>query len=429
MVLRYVPRFMRMADDFDESAAVSPGQAIRELQASLGGASDDSDEPVRPAKTESVIPGTRKPAAAAPTAPKDDKGGKAKEDEPPAEPDQDDDDETLDPDEKTESKPEGTGKPAAKEDDTSEPPKTKFGSVILDRIMAKYGNDPDKYAQAVFEQQNSLAKMHEKLEALEARLTAEEPEDPEQHPDVLAIDSDLTQLNTDYKEHGASQADLTKRGEELRLSIARLEGRLEDAPEERKAEIQVQIEAKKERLDTLKDKWVELEKDKKRIAREFKQLEGKRADRIKAIKDSYEEEQKQATKSKEWEKEQKSTFNAAINDLTKQYVLSDEDHQYLRDLITAEALVFLRGLDPKGPAVDLAKYVNERAAVHAAKLKFAKKQEFTKRSEEKRAAVRQSVTPRTPGPRTPPAANPPKRLSVAERAQAARIHAAKVLGG
>lgn len=421
MVLRYVPFSIRV-QDFDASAAVSPSEAAAQLRASMGGGGGGGED--RPSKSESVTPpdeGAVKPMA---------KGG-----EPDVSGDDDDaDDDVADPTEPEKKESVERGKePVTPPDPASK--KAISDSPLLNKILAKYDGDPDKFAEALYNMQNSNAEMHGSIKELKERfeaLTAEDEDEEIIHPDAAVIEEDIESFNLTLKENAADQASLVQKGEKLRGEMATLRGELKHAEPDEKRGIEAQIEAKQERLETLADKWKALDKDSSRLSREIKFAE-RRKEQLKGEVDVAKAKHKEdREKAKQWQTEQRATFDTAVKSLPQVYKMSAEDVTYLHGVIKAEASLYLRSMKESENAIDLKKFVEARAEIHTKRLGLPKLGELKKKTEDKRK-VTEPVVERTPAPRAPAPHSerrtPDNKLSPAEKANQARLHAQKVLGG
>lgn len=422
--MRYVPFSLR-AQDFDASAAVSPAEAAAQLRASMaGGGGGSDDRPTKGESSKSPDDGDVKPTG---------KGNEAdvveEDDEP-----EDEGDEPEDPTEPEKKESVERGKePPAPVDPGSK--KAITDSPLLTKILEKYGNDPDKFAEALFHSQNSNAEMFKAINELKEKfeaLTAEEEDEDIIHPDAAVIEEDIEGFNQTLKDNSEDQASLVQKGEKLRAEMAELRGELKHAEPDEKRGIQAQIDAKQERLETLADKWKSLDKDNARVKREIKFAE-RRRDQLKGVVEEAKAKRKEdREKAKQWQMTQRETFDTAVRSLPQVYKMSTEDVSYLHGVIKAEASLYLRTLKESEDAIDLKKFVEARAAVHAQRMGLPKLGELKKKTEDKRK-VTEPVKERTPAPRAPAPHTerrpPENRLSPSEKAAQARLHAAKVLGG
>jgi len=131
-----------------------------------------------------------------------------------------------------EPSPDGDGQPE------DEPTPGAGTSEKLQKLLAKYGGDPDKMVDAYWEQAKSLSTLDRKLDKLiekvnsknlppeeEAKLIAEDP-------DVKEIGSELASLDADVKAYDREDKQLVAQYGKLESDIKALEAKLEFAPDE-----------------------------------------------------------------------------------------------------------------------------------------------------------------------------------------------------
>lgn len=384
-----------MAEDFDESAALPVGEVIAQLRESLGIPADGT------------TPDDKDDQGAA-AGGEDDQAGDPDPDKKTGDDDDADDDDADDADGTPSDKDKNLG-PAAK------------------KLREKYDFDDEKQAEGWLALQNSIAKVVQRLDAMEERAN-KQAGSTESHPDIVALQEEVEDLQEDLKENQAEQRALVKKGEGVRAEMAKLQGKLEITEDEAKRDaLQARIDTLQERLNNHGDKWQSIEKENKKLVRKAQQIESKRKQVEEDIKESQEATRTQAQKVKAWQDDQNLRFHTAVKELGKIYNMTPGQHKLIGRIIKDEIREYLT-THPDGDPINVVAFVASRAKAHTAELGI--KSRFAKKGEEKKEVARVGNGQRGPTkePTVPPKRQTGSQEKAAADATAARLHARKVLG-
>lgn len=295
------------------------------------------------------------------------------------------------------------------------------GSSRLQKIIdSKYGGDSDKFADALYEQWNSSAKLATELKELrsfiEEQKQAKDAPQPEpepsiqEHEDYKALQTEIAALDTDIAANETNRKTIIKNYNGIKDQIQLIRGQLAVANDPALEAKQEALEAK---LEQLNEKWDRTFKEDRTIEREKKLL----AKQLKQVEISLAEDRaKQKTKWQESLQEQadfRSAFNSAIQDsATHRGIASDSKiRQHLQETITAQAIVYLQSGKGELPDDFVQKQTEAYFDVHG----LAKKANFTELSKQKAPVVQQA--PKAPSAAigsTPNKVVPPKKMTADE---------------
>ncbi len=291
-----------MADEYPDPAGpddetISPD----EIEALLGGASDADDEDPDDDSEEEADP--------------DDDEGDADDSEDDADPD-DDSDEDSEEDEEDEKQAKGK-KSSAK----------KPGKDYQD-LLAKYGNDPDAMARAVWD--NNRERSEAAKETKELKRTVEDLRDAIKDlqqgktpgeklpPELAEIASDVKELQEELKEHQTEQrealSDITAQAD----AIKELNGQIKATPAEKRGPLIA-------RLERLTDQYNQavrdFQKDKKEGKRILKDLE-KKQKQVSAVQESIEQKKQEAAREQDAAKEAQAREGKLFTELVNENFLA-----------------------------------------------------------------------------------------------------------
>lgn len=259
---------------------------------------------------------------------------------------------------------------------------------LHDKLLAKYGGDKEKFAEAVLEQGNSLSALTEDVkairEALKARGTPEEEERAiATAPEVQELTASITTLKAEINSAAENQRNAAAEHGRITIEIAKLEGALKYADDEKRPQIQQELaQAKADLKSALQDHNMALkefnngQKEMQKLARDYrKAVVGVKAERAAAAEAAL----KQATAVAETRRE----FNEYIRSATKQYGIDPSSVRYKRCHETTKARIsqYLRTLPEGTPEIDLKRAVQLLVDEYAEDIGL--KKTFQKRSTQK----------------------------------------------
>jgi hypothetical protein len=287
------------------------------------------------------------------------------------------DDVADDTDEDTEDTPDGSEVPA------------KGSSAKLDKLLGKYGGDPDKMVDAYFEQANSMSRLFNKLTDLEKQLEAQKSDPAAEEkfvaadPDVKEYATELASLDAEIKSSQAEQTNLIADYGKLDKEIAKLEGQLEKAPFEEKDSVQRLLDKAEAKKEKLENAWknsqrdlARLQKDIRAAARAYKQAEGQ-------AKMRREREKQQELESVRNQQLTQQTFNTTVQAEAAQYGLKPDSKTYaiVQQAVKDRLVGYLRTLPPGSPGINIPVAVKKLMAEYADALEL--KQRFSQASKRK----------------------------------------------
>jgi hypothetical protein len=283
------------------------------------------------------------------------------------------------------------------DDDETDDDASAEGRSAYKDLLAKYGGDPEKMAEGVWEQARSVAGMHRELKDVkellanqqrtpedEAKIIAEDPEVKEIAGELASLEATATATQ---QQQTALIADYGKKDK----LISRLEGELDRADELTRSEIAGKLREAKQDMRQIqrdyqqsKDKLEGLGRDHRRLTRQQKTVET-------AARGRRDQAKQQELSTKEQARLTRDEFNTAVRSEAEKYGIDLTSktygvlHQSVKDRITG----YLRSLPEDAPAIDMP------GAVAALMQEYAEvaglKQKFTKKSHQKR-----KVTGKTP---------------------------------
>lgn len=267
-------------------------------------------------------------------------------------------------------------------------------SPKFQKLLAKYGGDEDKLADAIFEQYNSASQLHSKIRELETRInTPSKPESPpEDHPDIKALKSDIAAQEQRLQTANVRQQQILQNISQFRDELAAKKGELRRADPDDKFTIQREISDMETRMASLSTEWYSQEDRKGDIQYRQKSLERE----LKSAERAFQNEQ--ANKSKEDANNQAT--QAEIADTFKGIALSKakaagvEDQEtldYFHNVLRAEAITYLR--TPGAQSLDFDKFISQRLVPLLKLVGLGKKTTFTKASTTKLQAAGKPILP------------------------------------
>lgn len=312
-------------------------------------------------------------------------------------------DDTADPggDEPAEDAPSPDGEETPSEEEQT--PAT-GGSEKLQKLLAKYGGDPDKMVDAYWEQAKSLSALDKKLDALietvanknlppeeEAKLIASDP-------DVKEIGAELASLDADVKAYERSDKQLVADFGRLENLIKELNAKLEFAPDDiTKMELKREVaEAKREQRDVRRDWENNAERQKianrqmQAVIRQYRDAEAK-------AKAKREQAKKQEWDNRAAGEVTRREFATAIRTEAESYGVKVDSQVYavLQQSVRDRLLTYLRSLGEDAEGIDIPAAVGVLVKEYADVMNFKKK--FGAVSKQKAGVTRQPAGDATPG--------------------------------
>jgi chromosome segregation ATPase len=266
------------------------------------------------------------------------------------------------------------------------------------KLLAKYGGDTEKLAAGVFEQQNSLSRMHQDITELKQAILAkrdaaeEEAEDATleavEHPDVEWINQELTDLKSETSEVLAQKNAMVQEIVTIDRQIAEYRGQAKYADDFAKATIETQIAQLEARKENKADKWRDLDHRQKQIVREEKEFNR----RLRLAQQEIKAERSKIKELRSAEKQAQTrtlnTFFSAFETEAKDYKLSPEMARNLANDVRRDVVDYLRRLPDGTPEQNISELVQWKLGERVKLLNLAKRATFSAKSEEKTAAAK-----------------------------------------
>lgn len=257
-----------------------------------------------------------------------------------------------------EDAPEPDGEPQPE----GEPSPVAGGSAKLQRLLAKYGGDPDKLVDGYFEQAKSLSALDKKLDALTELVTSRNlpPEDEAkliaEDPDVKDVGAELASLDADVKSYEAEDRQLVKQYGQLETLLKSLEAKLEYAPDDiAKMEIRREIaEAKREQRDVGRDyrsnqtNIKNAQRQMQAFVRQYREAE------IRA-KAKMEQARKQEWDNRAAKESTRQEFSTSVRAEAQSYGIAPDSklYQVLQQSVRDRLVTFLRSLGEDAEGIDI----------------------------------------------------------------------------
>lgn len=344
------------------------------------------------------------------------------------------------------TEPETTSAQAAEDADvtevseTSEEPTSAAPTGISPKVQrivdTKYGGDWDKFADSIYEQQNSAARLHEEIKGLRELISAEKQAaektaEATPHPDIKWLEEQVQALD-------AEKATVEQRRQQILLDInkrdreiAMIEGEMRRADDldkqtllQQKLRAETALERLMERFEGLGDRQRQIDYRKREFQYQRKFVDS-RVDAERAQQQRADLEVK--ARESEWQNE----FLSAFEEEAGKFTMSDDDRDYMFDVIVGQVGAYLSSLPKNSPPIDLAEYVRKGAARHATAMKLSAKTAFVDQTRAK-LATRTQIAPKgaNVAPAQQPAATPGSTKTAQPLSAAdARARAARILGG
>jgi len=287
------------------------------------------------------------------------------------------------------------------EEEPEEPVKATQGrSPKFQKLLAKYGGDEDKLADAIFEQYNSASTLHGKIRELEARInTPSKPKPPaEDHPDIKALKSDIASQEQRFKTAELRQQQILQVISTVKEEVAAKKGELRRADPDEKHSIQREISDLESRMALLSTDWYSQEDRKGDIQYRHKSLERELKAAERAVQSELAQKSNQDAQNQVTQEEIANTFKGIATSRAKAAGIEDpEVLEYFHNTARAEAIAYLR--TPGAQSLDFDKFISQRLVPFLKFVGMGKKTTFTKASTEKLQAAGKPTQPTKIPPR------------------------------
>lgn len=263
------------------------------------------------------------------------------------------------------------------DDDEGKAP-AKGRSAKLDKLLGKYGDDPDKMVDAYFEQANSMSKLAGELREIKEQLVAKK-EDPKAEAEYVNNDSEvkeyateLASLDTEVKAVQQTQTAMVADFGKLDKQIARLEGELERASVEDRSEIREKLNDAKADMKSLQRDWKDAQREllrlanqQRTVARQFRTAEANaKVRRESEIQRESDRAQAQVVTQQE--------FLGTIEGEAAKYGLKTDSKTYMivQQAIKERIVSVLRSMPKGSPPINLPNAVKSLMAEYAEELEL-----------------------------------------------------------
>lgn len=253
---------------------------------------------------------------------------------------------------------------------TEEPKPAQVRSPKFQKLLDKYQGDEDKFAEAIFENYNSMSALRKELDDVKSTLTQSSPKAIQavidNDPDVQWISGELSTLTTNLKQNEAARVNLLDKIDKTRSTIAKLEGKLEVADEFEKPILEREKFLSDKALEDHLAQWRGLDRDDASIQREKREFERK-------FSQAQREAESKVAVSKQrdadFESSKEKHFNdfvSAVDASAKEYRLDSKQKAHLTSVLRAEAYMQISSLpESHTQGIDIAAFVRERSKVYA----------------------------------------------------------------
>lgn len=266
----------------------------------------------------------------------------------------------------------------ADDSEDDEPAPAKGRSAKAQKLLDKYGGDEDKMVDAYFEQANSMSRLFQKLSDLEEKLTAKAA-DPEEEAKFVANDSEvkeygaeLSQIDGEIKQTQQAQTAMVGEFGRLDKLIAKLEGKLEAASIEDRADIKEELNEAKSNMKDLTREWKEsqrtlgtLEKQIKMTARQYRAAEA-------AAKSRREAEKQREVDAVHAQRVTQAEFLGTVKAEAAKYGIEPGNKTYnvVQQAVRDRIVSFLRGLPANSKPINIPQTVAKLMAEYAEALEL-----------------------------------------------------------
>lgn len=268
----------------------------------------------------------------------------------------------------------------------------------FDKLLAKYGGNKDKMADAYFEQANSNSRLWEKLQGIEEyikgqqRTEVDETKLVEADPDVKEIAKEYNDTQSEIQATTQKQDKLISQYGVLERKIENLRGKLEVVSDyEAKAEIRDKLNEAVADQKSVQNGIESSQRDVKRLSTDLKKLQRDYTTAQARAKENV-SRQRQA----EWERQQEAQatrreFADAMRGEATRYGIQPESKQYavLFQSINDRIYSYLSRLPEGSPGVDIGGAVKALMSEYADTMGLKPNAKFQKASEAKRATTPQ----------------------------------------
>lgn len=269
------------------------------------------------------------------------------------------------------------------DDDTpeGETPPVSGGSERFQKLLAKYGNDPEKMVDAFWNQANSLSAMDRKIDQLTELVTKQhtKPEDEAkliaEDPDVKEIGADLASLEAKLQQYDGQERQLVQQYGKLEAHLQQLNAKLEFAPDDiTKMDIQRQIsDAKREQRDVHRDwtnvvdKFDNANRQKQTTQRQLRTAEEQ-------AKQKREQARQQEGNTRTASQQTRAEFDTAFSAEAGSYGISADSQPFavLKESLRARLVTYLNSRRGQ-PGIDITGAVGALMKEHADALNIKKK--------------------------------------------------------
>lgn len=225
-------------------------------------------------------------------------------------------------------------------------------------------------------------------------------------PEIQQLESEMRAAEAETKTATARANEIIREHSKLEKDIAKLEGKLEIAPDVDKLDIRDELREKRRELKDLVSEYNENVRTVKAGQTAQKKLNVHKAEEIDRLKQALANRSTQAEADRTAQKQAKATFNAAFKTEAEKYgidatrtasgKLSDPKARHIEEVIKARVTLHLRRLqaqDPNAPAVDVAELTAKYWRDEAQNRGLSTKKAFTAASTERRESRNGTARP------------------------------------
>ena len=285
-----------------------------------------------------------------------------------------------------EEKPEAVSDEEAEEEAEEVPAKGR--SEAFQKLLAKYGGDEAKLAEAYFEQAGSVSRLAKDMAELKQALLSKEDDGKEyesamqQDQSLRTLYEDAASTRTDLQQAQQKQMGFITQFNTVNTDLARLEGEYKRADEVDKVIVRQELDEKKRELSELKSSFERNEEYIKRANRELRTQERLFYEAQAQVKERVDNDKKQRLQLASMARQSRDDFNVAMRAEAKKYGVDSSSKLYgfMHQGIKAQIVDVLKTMDPEGKGIDMeeavASLVGEFAKETGLKKKFRQTSEL-----------------------------------------------------
>ena len=288
------------------------------------------------------------------------------------------------------------------EEEGEEGARSKAGPSAYEKLLAKYGGDKEKLAEAYWEQARSGARLHERLSGIEDFLRGQQqqPKVDEaklvaEDPDIKGLKEEISSVQAEIKGVDQEQSRLISEYGKLEERVANLKGQLEAADPEQKPAIEARLMRAASDQRSVYAEIRATQRDRRALDTSLRGLQRQERETESRVKAGLNKQRIEALEAREDAQNVRQEFFGAMQEEAEKYGVDPKSRQFavLFENVYGRIYSYLTRLPEDAPAVDIPGAVEALMAEHAEMLGL--KSKFQRASTVKRQATSEVVKGRT----------------------------------